>query len=477
MRIKSKIEVITRDDMQRVHDASLRLLKEKGVVFLGEVTREIFKKNNFKMDGNIVYFDEEQVQKALKSCPQEFKLTAKNDERSVIVGGEGFVIHPPGGEVQIIDSEKGRREASMDDFARLQMLYQACDNIDIAGYQPVTTSDVGNKSRGLHFLHQSFMHSDKPILAPMDLEDTKQKRECLELYEVAFGKKGYLEDHYVTWHCVCPNSPLMFTDFACDGIVEFAKWNQPVLLVSAPMSGITGPVKLFGTLVLHNAETLAGLVLGQLVRPGVPTLPSSSLVYGNLQYASWECAAPETSLMTAASIQMNREFYNLPARCQSGITSSKSVNYQAGIETMQGLLFTALTGAQVYSQAVGSMENLIVTSFEKTIIDDEAVGRVRALQAGIDTSDEALSVDSIMGVDHGMDFLTLKETVKHMRDYFTPTVSDWQTYYNWHMDGDTEIVATAGKKAKEIWANAPETLLDPQTDKDMRDYIKMIEDR
>jgi len=88
MRIRSKIDVITLEEMQKVHDASLRLLKEKGVVFLGEVTREIFKKNNFKMDGNIVYFNEEQVDRALKTCPDKFKLTAKNDERSVLSVGK-----------------------------------------------------------------------------------------------------------------------------------------------------------------------------------------------------------------------------------------------------------------------------------------------------------------------------------------------------------------------------------------------------
>ena len=115
----------------------------------------------------------------------------------------------------------------------------------------------------------------------MELDTVVQKEECLKLFEIAYGKDGYLDNHYVTWHAVCPNSPLFYSDFACEGIKVYAERNQPVLVVSAPMTGITSPIYLYSTVVLQIAEILAGLVLAQLYRPGVPVIPSASLTYGN----------------------------------------------------------------------------------------------------------------------------------------------------------------------------------------------------
>ena len=41
------------------------------------------------------------------------------------------------------------------------------------------------------------------------------------------------------------------------------------------MTGITSPIYLYSTVVLQIAEILAGLVLAQLYRPGVPVIPSA----------------------------------------------------------------------------------------------------------------------------------------------------------------------------------------------------------
>lgn len=134
------------------------------------------------------------------------------------------------------------------------------------------------------------------------------------------------------------------------------------------MSGITSPVFLYSTVALQNAEQLAGLVYAQLIKPGVPVILSASLTYGNLKYASWECAAPDTALMLIAATQMYKDYYHLPARAQTGVTSSKAIDYQAGMETMQSFILTALAGVTLTSQSVGTLENLMCTSFEKPFL-------------------------------------------------------------------------------------------------------------
>lgn len=467
-----QIEVLSKEDCVRVHEASLKILEETGVVFHDDEAIGILKEHGAKVNGKIVYFPRKLVEDSLENCPSKFELKARDEKKSVIVG-EGMLIHPPGGEIFITNLDEGRRKGTLQDVTNFQKIFQAFDDIDIAGFQPISPQDVDIRLKGIYCMYESIKHSDKPLLAPMEIENTQQKRECLELLEMSFGKKGYLQDNYCTWHAVCPNSPLTYSDYACDGIIEFARWNQPVLVVSAPMSGITAPINVLGTTVLQNAEMLAGLVLAQSVNPGVPFIASGSSTFGNMQLATWECACPETALLVAACIQMLK-FYQIPARGQVGITSSKVVDYQAGYEIMQSLLFTALAGCQLMSQAVGSMENLITTSYEKLIIDTELISRVRRILDGIDTSDKALSVDVIQELGHRSDYLFHTSTAQKCRHTWRPTFSNWDTYDAWEKTGE-DILVTANRKMKEVLENAPESLIDEELDKDMKDYIKSIE--
>ena len=313
--MNSKIEVLSPEAMDRVHEASMEILAKKGVIFESEKARDLLKKAGCKVEGEIVFFPRALVEASVKQCPSTFKLQAMDDAKSVNCGAQ-LSVHPAGGEVFVSDLKQGRRAPLLKDFANMQKVYHACENIPIAGYQPMSPSDVPQRYKGMYMTYESFKHCDKPLLAPMELDSIAEKEENLRLYEVAFGKEGFCQDHYVTWHAVCPNSPLYYSEFACEGIEVYAAWNQPVSIVSAPMSGITSPVFLYSTVALQNAEQLAGLVYAQLIKPGVPVILSASLTYGNLKYASWECAAPDTALMLIAATQMYKDYYHLPARAQ-----------------------------------------------------------------------------------------------------------------------------------------------------------------
>ncbi|MCI8501089.1 MAG: hypothetical protein HFJ85_02505 [Oscillospiraceae bacterium] len=457
---------LTENDMQRIHAASLEILSKKGIVFESAAARDVFVKNGAKADGNIIYIPSELVERSLKQLPQTFKLTAVNPDRSVVVG-EGLAIHPAGGEVFVRTHAGERREGTLKDYSDLQKIYQYCDNIDMTGYQPVTPQDVPDRLNGLLCAREAFVYTDKPWLAPMAYVGRKEKAEILHLYDIVFGA-DFVRNNYVTWNVVCPESPLRYCEYACESIMVFSEYNQPTVLVSAPMSGISSPIFPLSTILLSNAETLAGICLSQLVSPGVPVLPSASLTFANMKTASWECACPDTALMLAGAIQMYKEFYHLPARAQTGVTSSKCIDYQAGFETMQSLLLTALMGVNVTSQSAGTLENLLTVSLEKTVIDDEVIARVRRLAGGFDTSDESLALDAIFEVEHGRDYLTHDTTLDHFSEGFRESISDWNTFEQWSAKPDREITDRAHQKVCEILEEAQPLL--------GRDEIKAIDD-
>ncbi|MBQ6811260.1 MAG: trimethylamine methyltransferase family protein [Firmicutes bacterium] len=476
MNLAAQLKVLSTEDMALIHEKACELLEKKGMIFQTDHAVETFRKHGAKIEDHTVYLPKVMVDSALAKCPSTFLLEGMDPAKNVVVG-EGLLIHPAGGEVFIEDYDGTRRAPTLQDFSDLQKIYQACENVDIAGYQPLSPSDVSERIKGLHCMLRSFRHSDKPLLSPMELDTSEQKEECLELFNVAYGKENYIEDHYLTWHAVCPNTPYFYSDFACEGIRVYAEHNQPVIIVSAPMSGITSPVYLFSTVILSIAEMLAGLVYAQLIREGVPVVLSASLTYGNMRYATWECAAPDTTLMLCASVQMFRDFYHLPARAQTGVTSSKCIDYQAGMETMQSFLTTAYAGVHLTSQTVGSLANLMTTSLEKTVLDDEMIGRVRYILKGMDTSIEAVAMDDLMHAEPCTDFITYGSTLLHFRDGWQPTLSDWRTTDAWEADGKRDVKETAHRKVIQILEAAPETLLDTEQEKALSDYIRIIENK
>ena len=474
MNLAAQLKVLSPEDMNMIHEKVLELLGKKGIVFQSDDAVETFRRHGAKTEDHTVYIPKEIVEKALKQCPSSFLLEAMDPKYNVTVG-EGLLIHPAGGEVFIEDYNQGRRAPTLKDFANLQKLYQACENIDIGGYQPLSPGDVAEEVKGLYCMLQSFRHCSKPLLSPMELDTVKQKEECLEIFNVAYGKENYIENHYLTWHAVCPNSPYFYSDFACEGIKVYAEHHQPVIIVSAPMTGITSPVYLLSAVILSLAEMIAGLVYAQLITSGVPVVLSASLTYGNMRYATWECAAPDTALMLCASIQMFRDFYRLPARAQTGVTSAKCIDYQAGMETMQSLLTSALAGVNLTSQSVGTLANLMTTSLKKTVLDDELIGRVRYILKGMDTSTQAAGMEDLIKAEPCQDFMTAESTLLHFRDGWQPTVSDWRSSESWEQDGRKDAAAAAHEKVEKILGEAPETLLSEDQEKDLLRYIHTIE--
>ncbi|MCL2151094.1 MAG: trimethylamine methyltransferase family protein [Coriobacteriia bacterium] len=472
MNVAGQLRVLTDDQMQIVHEKACELLERKGIVFESDACVEIFRRHGCKVDGNTVFIPKGLVESSLRQTPGSFTLAAPNPARSVSVG-EGILIHPAGGEVFITDFDGSYRAPTMSDFADIQKVYQACDNVDIAGFQPLSPGDVPQRSKSLWMTLESLKNSDKPILSPMELETIEKKEEIFNLFEIFFGRQ-WTEDNYFTWHAVCPNSPYFYSEFACDGILVYAQHNQPICIVSAPMSGITSPIFLLSTLILTIAEDLAGLVLAQLVQPGVPVILSASLTYGYMRTASWECASPDTSLMLASSIQMVRQFYKLPARAQTGVTSSKATDYQAGMETMQSFLYSALAGVNLTSQTVGTLANLMATSLEKTVLDDELIGRVRHLVGGMAFDEEQLGMDDLLAAEPNADFLTSDSTLEHFKDYWDPIVSDWRSIDEWEADSRRLAYNNAHERVQAILGAAPASLIDADVEKAMVAYIQSV---
>ena len=468
MPLKTKLEILSDDKLVRVHDASLKILAETGVLFKCSEALDIFKQHGARVDGDVVYLSRKMVEKAIEQAPATFRWQARNDAHSVTLG-EGFAVQPNGGVVDIQDMDKGRRPALLADFANIQKLCQASDVVSLVGSFPVEPRDVDPQKKHLQVTHAILKHTDKPIISYCSY--APQVRQMIAMVEIAMGENNFLEDHYVVGVSVNPLSPLKYSTDASETMIEFAKRKQPVFILSCTMAGVSGPIYPLGTVVQQNAEILAGLTLVQLINPGNPVVYCPASTAADMKVAGYVTGPPEAFLINGVNLQMALGMYNLPTRVMCGMTDSKSVDYQAGYETMQNLMMGMLSGAHIIHEALGVIDSIMCTSYEKFIIDEELISRVMRISEGLTFSEEALSVEIIQDVGCGGDYLLHDSTFHHARDFWQPTVSVWEPYAVWEKKGREDVLSRANKRFKQILAESADSLLDPALEAELKAYM------
>ena len=468
MPLHNRLEYITQDQYESIHRASLKVLAETGVQFHSEDALEMFKAAGAKVDGTTVFITEAMVDQALSSCPQTFEWTARNPEHSVTVG-EGFLVQPNVGPVFIMDQDKGRRKAVLEDYSNVMKLCQAAEHIDLNGTIPIDPHDVEGEAKHLYMMQEILKNTDKPIIG--FCFDKPKVIETFDMMEMVFGGPDYLENHHVAGVLVNPLTPLGFATETVETIMEYAKRNQITLLAPCIMAGISGPISLMGTAVLQNVELLAGIVLAQTTRPGAPVVYATASTTGHMKTGAFAAGTPEAMLINAPNIQMGNEFYKLPTRTMCGITHSKAVDCQAGYETMMSLLMGVLSGANIGVQCVGTLDALMTLSYEKIIIDQEIIARAQRILEGPRFSPEDLATDVIQDVGIGGTYLMHPSTFQNCRDLWEPMVSDWNAWDAWEGAGSEDILTRANRIYKETLANAPASLLTPELDADLAAYV------
>ena len=472
MRLKSRLNVISKTDMEWIHEASLKILAETGIVFHGEEALTICKNHGAKVNGKTVCFPKKLVRQVLESSPNTFRWKARNDEQSVTVGDpqEKLLLQPNGGPVFIQDLDHGRRTATIEDFANIIKLCQASDIVSLIGSFPVDPGDLNPDEKHLHMMYEILKNTDKPLIGFET--GGPQIRQTLDMVAIAMGQKDFLREHHCVGVAVCPLSPLSYEPSSCETIIEFAKQNQVIFFTAAIMAGFSGPISLFGTTILHNAEVLAGMTLAQLVNPGNPVVYSIGSTVANMQNGNFITGSPEMMLIHLAAMQMGLEYYRLPTRSMCGMTDSKIIDCQAGYETMQNLMAGILGGAHMIFECLGVLDAIMTTSYEKLMIDLEIISRVMRIQKGLDATDKEKALESIQKIGHESGYISHTDTLTNFRKRWQPTLSEWGTYEDWQASGSLDVAARANRQYKEILKKAPQSLIDPEVDKALQAYIR-----
>jgi len=469
-RIISSLKILNRNDLERIHEASVRVLEETGMVFQSRRALDLFKRYGVRVSGNTVYLNRQLIEESLRQCPPTIKWRARNSRHSLEIG-HGLYVQAGGGSVYIEDLKQGRRPGRLEDFANIQKLYQSSQVIAIAGFTPVDTADVEPPYKHLLMQHEILKHTDKPVHGYVC--GGRSAGQMLDMIEIVFGEEDLLKKHHVMGLSINTISPLLFSEEQLDTLFEYVNRNQ--IIIAAPMAigGVSAPLSHVGMTVLVNAEILAMITLIQLINPGNPVIIGPSSSFANLRTGTYSAGIPDGMLHLITQIQLSKELYKIPTRVLSGACDSKVVDAQAGFETMQNLMLSILGGADLIAHACGVLEGLLTISYEKILIDEELIRRAIYLKdRPILVTDEALSVDIIREVGPGGSYLMHESVFNNCRDLFQFELSDTSNYAEWKRSGSRDIVQRANELYLERLATAPSSLLVEEQEQALTAYLK-----
>lgn len=458
--------LLTQEQVEKIHDASLEILEETGLKVRFEPARELFKKHGCSVEDERVKFPRAVVEKYRKMVPPSFTFRGRDPKFDKTIPQDSPVIVTASSAPDIIDPVTGvERRAESRDIAQIAHLIN-----ELPGYDIFSISTLADDAPADQFtisrLYPAIKYCLKPIrVTTTDMKDTLSVMEMA--YMVAGGKEAYHEHPFLTHHYCPVVSPLTMDKLSTENVMFFAKEGLPVYPTIVPNAGLTSPMSMAGTLVQGNAEFLSALVLMQMVKEGTPTIYATLGTVADMRSGAYTSGGIECGMLHMAFAQMAR-FYNVPAGGYVGLTNSKVNDAQAGYETGMSGIAGLLGGMDMFNIG-GLIDALKTFDFAKAVIDDEMAQMMKRVKHGISFSDDDLGLNLIKEIGPGGSFITVKHTISRMKTEAVMTkMADRDARTIWEKKGATDIHAKAMKRAREIMANNTEPLISPELDGKIR---------
>lgn len=464
-------QVLDADQVEIIHQASLRLLRDTGMRVLNDEARKVFRDAGAKVDGDtlMVRLDPDLVMEAISSVPARFRLRARNPQRDLVLGGNHVVFSGVGGPAYVSDLDRGRRPGTYAEQCDYLRLLQMLNIVHQEGGGPFEAMDLDPETRHLD------LHLAQVRLMDKNWQGVALGRERtldgINMACIALGtdREGLARDPALL--CIInTNSPLQLDIPMAEGTMALARAGQVACITPFTLAGSMSPATLAGTLVQQNAEVLLGVVLTQLLRPGVPVMYGAFTSNVDMKSGAPALGTPEYAKAAVASGQLARR-YGIPFR-SSNTNASNCVDAQAAYESAMSLWGAIGGHANLVNHAAGWMEGGLTASFEKTIVDAEMLQGMAEYLRPIDVSPDSLALDAIAEVGPGGHFFGAAHTLQRYESaFYAPLLSDWRNFERWQEAGGEDAARRANRIWKQLLAEYQAPPLDPAVDEQLADYV------
>lgn len=455
-----RLKFLSDEDIQAMHTATLQVLNEVGVIWTHKPSLDILVEAGCTVKENRVCFPADLVEDSVEKAGKRPCIRGRNGQVNEL-GGGSLYFHNLGGARDVFDARTGtRRIATEQDVIDSTRLLDALPNAHTV--TPFfTPRDVPGELMSLFMYRHTLPHTTKPIQGP-GIQFPEEVKYAVEMAAVVGTPPEELT------LSLSPVSPLTVHDPAAAAIVEMAKAGVICSNLPAPTGGATSPMTITGSLVQQSAETLALLVLAQVVNPGCGVVycgrlgmlePRTGLIWGGV----------ELGISSAGTVQLGH-FYGFSVNVYGFSTNAHTIDAQNAFERGLNTAIPALAGADELS-GIGEMEAGVMGSYAQMVLDNELAGSVLRLRKGLSADAEHLAVEIIGNVMNGTrNYLGQKHTLKHLRagEVALTRLAERNSWDTWEEKLERKQMADhAVDEAERLLREHVVPPLEPQQDKEL----------
>lgn len=465
-----RFEVLSPDDVRRIHTATLDLIESTGVRFPSPRALDIWAAHGATVDRatSIVRASGQLIEDALRHAPPAYTLAARDPGLDLPLDGRHVHLGTDGCGIEVLDAWTGeRRRSSLQDVADIARVADALEEIAFH-WVPVSAQDQPPETRSLHELAAIWRNSTKHVQTESVVSE-REARAAIDMAAAIAGGPEALRRRPVLSLMECTISPLAQDGQALDAALVAAEAGVPVGFMTMASCAFTGPATLAGTLTVGNAEVISALALIQLAHPEAPVYYAAAQTAMDLRSGAYTGGGPEDFLFGAATNAL-ADFYKVPLSMGAFATGAKTTDWQAGLENGLSSFMASVVGSDMILGA-GLLDGSRIWSYEQLMLDVEIHGIVKSVLQGIRVDDETLALDVIRDVGPGGDFLTQVHTRRHMRELWQSRYMDRRPYSQWESDPGT-VRGLALHRAQELLRDHHPEPLDPAIDAELARIIR-----
>jgi trimethylamine--corrinoid protein Co-methyltransferase len=470
---RARMQFLTRDEEDLMHSQSLRCLEELGVLIRSKLVLRLLEDSGAKVDHgkSIARISEDMVNHAVGKAPKEITLGARDPGHDMKIPVDGIPYAANSGlATYMTDLDSGeRRNASRADLADFARLVDALDPVDFF-WTAVVPMDVPDRSHATHQLWTSLQNVRKHVqqVEVMDAEDAKAQ---IAIASLVAGGKEELRRRPLFSVVSSPVSPLSFEKGAAEAQVELSRAGIPIVAMTMPLSGLTSPVTVGGTINVVNTENLASLVISQAAAEGCPFIFSSAAVPGDMRLGDADFGAVELPFITSGLGQMARR-YGLPCMIGDwGLCNGLKPGIGKSFSEISSTALDTFSGADLLC-GMGSIDGAKGVSLEQLVIDAYTWKNWRLFLRSVVVDEKAIAFDTLREVGQGGTFLSHPHTLRNFR---TSLASRDASKLSWEATLSDRMVPEAREIAREILSKHKVEPLDPKVAKEGDDIIRRFE--
>ena len=452
------LQYLSEEQIKSIHETTLRILSEIGFVWTHKESLDILVSAGCKVQGNRACFPPELVEDSIKKAGKRVTIKGRNGTTKTL-GDGNLYFHNLGGARDVYDARIGQRriaaEQDVKDATRLLDALENCHTVTPF----FTPRDVPGELMSLYMYRHSIPHTTKPLQGP-GIQFGPEVKYALRMAEVIGTAAGNLT------LSLSPVSPLSIPDHEAEAVMEMARAGVAFALLPCPTAGATSPMTIAGSLAQQNAETLALMVLAQLIKPGLSFVycgrlgmlePRNGLIWGGV----------ELGLASAATVQLGH-YYGFSVNVYGFSTNAHILDAQNGFERGLNATIPAMAGADELS-GIGEMEAGVMGSYAQMVLDNELAGSILRLRRGLEVNEETLAFENILkAMDGTRNFLGQKHTMKYLKTELALTkLAERSTWESWEKNERKSIAEHAVAEAERILREHQVPPLEPQQEKEL----------